>query len=143
MLVQGIVGSPAAQSISPGTAQAVRLGQLGDVIASELHGRFYEQTYRGNMFSGGMGPVALSANTITLTATTTPIIAVWNPTTSTVNAVILQVCIQSMINTLTTPVGAGMFVAAVSSGNGALTLGITPFSLQYCMIFHISGLFLH
>ena len=45
MLVQGIVGSPAAQSISPGTAQAMRLGQLGDVINSELHGRFYEQTY--------------------------------------------------------------------------------------------------
>ena len=39
MIIQGQVGPAAVQSIQPGTTPAVRLGQLGDVVVSELHGR--------------------------------------------------------------------------------------------------------
>ena len=80
MQVQSQVGPIATtQSIAPGTVVALRSGQLGDTIVSELHGRFYEQTYRGNVYTGGITAVtALSTNTITLTATTTPILGLWN-----------------------------------------------------------------
>ena len=105
------------------TEVPMRGGVAGEGIVDELHGRFYEQTYRGNVFSIGSPATALSATTITLSATSTPILALWNPASSPINAVILQVSLQVYINTLTTPVGSGPFVYAVSVGNAALTLG--------------------
>ena len=95
MQIQGIVGQPSAQSIGPGNTPTIRSGQLGDVIVSELHGRFYETAYRGNMYFIGHGaPLALTSNTATTSNTTTPILGIWNPPTSTVNAVILQMALQ-------------------------------------------------
>lgn len=47
MLMQGQVGP---QIGADGAMPSARLGKLGDVIMSELHGRYYEQGYRGNMF---------------------------------------------------------------------------------------------
>lgn len=49
MLINTVAG-PAA-STSDGTQLAMRSGKLGDAIVSELHGRYYEQTYRRNIFS--------------------------------------------------------------------------------------------
>ena len=40
MLIQGSVGQPSTTSIPAGTTPTMRQGQLGDVIVSELHGRF-------------------------------------------------------------------------------------------------------
>jgi hypothetical protein len=114
------------------TKQGIPLQQLGggygDAQVSELHGRFYEQTARGNVYSIGSGATALSANTITLTATSTPIVGVWNPPTSTVNLVMLQCAAQVYINTLTTPVGSGPLVLASSIGNNVITTGSAPFN---------------
>ena len=131
MKIQGIplgAGSGPTASVQPSDAgNTLRMGNLLDLIVSELQGRFYEQTYRGNKYSiGTSGVVALSATTITLTATTTPILGVYNPSNSPVNLVILQASLQAFINTLTTPVGAGAFVWATSQGNAAISTGLTP-----------------
>jgi hypothetical protein len=75
-----------------------------------------------------MALTALSANTITLNNTTTPILGVWNPATSSVNLVILQAALGAVLNTLTTPVGPGAFLWASSVGNTAITTGNTPFN---------------
>ena len=105
-----------------------RAGRQGDIIVSELHGRFYEQTYRGNLFSNGhTGLVALTANTITLTATTTPILGLYNPPGSGVNAVINQAVLSAGINN-TAAVGPGAFVWATSTGNAGISTGSTPFA---------------
>ena len=127
-MAQTIGGQVGPTLAADNTYPPLRLGRMGDVIVSELHGRFYEQTYRGQAYSGGVATSALSANTITLTATTTPIIGVWNPPTSPVNLVILQAGLQVMINTLTTPTGGGAIVWASSVGNNALTLGSAGFN---------------
>ena len=124
MLIQGQVGAP-AQSYGNSANPTLRQGQLGDVIVSELHGKWYETAYRGNLYSVGMTSTALSANTITLTATTTPIVGVWNPTTSTVNLVLAKAKLQISVagNSAVAP---GAFVWATSIGNGAISTGLTP-----------------
>ena len=48
MINQNIVGQPAAASNN--AILNSRSGQLGDAIVSELHGRYYETTYRSNSF---------------------------------------------------------------------------------------------
>ena len=122
-----LVGPP-AQSYGPGTQPQQRGGQLGDTIVSELHGRFYEQVYRGNVYSNGMSVTALTANTISLTNTTTPVLGVYNPSTSSVNLVILQAAITVVPNNLTSGAGPGVFVLASSTGNAAISTGTAPFN---------------
>lgn len=110
------------------TNNPVRHSRLGAIVVSDGHGRFYENAARGYMYSIGSGATALSANTLTLTATSTPILGVWNPLTSPVNLVILQCALQVYINTLTTPVGCGPLVWAASTGNSAISTGSAPFN---------------
>lgn len=123
-----VAGLTGTQIYADGTVQPLRQGRLGELIATELHGRFYEQVFRGNTYSIGCSVTALSATTVTLTATSTPILGVWNLPTSLVNLVILQCALQAFINTFTTPVGAGAFVWASSIGNTAISTGSAPFN---------------
>ena len=138
MLIQGQVGPTSTQSVQPGTTPPIRQGQLGDVIVSELHGRFYEQAYRGNFFR--TGTTAVQAGTTTMGTTTggsatlataitgTPMLGIWNPITSSVNAVLTQAQLSCWKNTVTTPTGFGGLIWYVSYGNGAITTGLTPFN---------------
>jgi hypothetical protein len=123
-----VAGQVGPQVVNDGALPPFRQGKLGDLIVSELHGRFYEQTYRGSFFSIGSSLTALSANTITLVAATTPILGVWNPPTSPVNLVITQAALGFVLNTLTAPVGPGPMVWASSTGNSAISTGLAPFN---------------
>ena len=125
MTLTGVVGPQTMGSLGTGVPGAVRLGQLNDLVVTELHGKWYENNYRGNLYCGGMSVTALSANTITLVAATTPIIGVWNPTTSTANLVIAKAKLQIAVANANA-VAPGGFVWATSTGNSALTLGLTP-----------------
>ena len=113
-----------------GTFKPFTSSPSGSQRVNDAHGRFSDAAMRYALFSAGSGATALSANTITLTNTTTPIVGVWNPPASTVNLFILQIAAQVYINTLTTPVGCGPLVLASSVGNTALTLGVAPFNMR-------------
>lgn len=129
MISQNIVGQPP----TAGNNAIVngRAGQQGDLIVSELHGRFYEANYRNNVYFGGHNALtALSANTVTLTATTTPILGVWNPTNNTNNLVILQANLTCLANNLTSGAGPGAFVWALSLNNGAISTGLNPYNAK-------------
>src|SRR5216684_5866209 len=100
----------------------------GAQTESEFLPRLYDLTAAGVMFSNGCTTTALSANTITLTATTTPILGIWNPTGSGVNAVIVQAALQTVI-TSATATGQGGYVWASSTGNtSASPAGVAPFN---------------
>lgn len=125
MLFQGQVGP---QQSADGTFPDLRMGRTAEGIVQELHGRFFEQCFRGNVYRNGMTVTALSANTITLTATTTPILGVWNPSTSPVNIVILQAVLQIVYTAAGTV--DGVKVWATSLGNNAITTGSNPFNCK-------------
>lgn len=122
-----LLGSVGPGTYSDGAVQTFRQGKSGEIVAQELHGRFYEQCYRANMYSIGCSPTALSAATLLLTASAQPIVGVCNPSSSTVNLVILQAALVDFINNVTS-VALGGFVWASSLGNSALTAGLNPFN---------------
>ena len=124
MELQGVAG---IQQNSDGVLTALRSGKTGETMISELQGRFYEQTYRGNLYSIGCVLTPLSAATILLTASAQPIVGVWNPTTSGVNLVILQAALRAAVNNVTAT-APGDFVWASSTGNVSLTAGLAPFN---------------
>lgn len=124
-------GSVGVQNNADGAPNNLRTGRQGDIIVSELHGRYYESTFRGaQYFTGHTAVQALTANTITLTATTTPILGVYNPLGSGVNLVIQQAFLSLFANNLTSGAGPGALVWASSLNNGAISTGLTPFNAR-------------
>ena len=94
MINQNIVGQPpsgGANSILSG-----RAGQLGDAIVSELHGRYYETTYRGNSFLLSVSTAA-AVTAFSGAAGGTPMIAIFNPSGSGRNAVLNKVSVGSVV----------------------------------------------
>lgn len=96
MLIQGQVGPSSAQSSTPGANPAVRQGQLGDVIVTELHGRYYEQAYRGNLFTLSVSTAA-AITAYVGGAAGTPMLAVYNPINSGRNIVPIQVSYNNVV----------------------------------------------
>lgn len=129
MLLQGQTGPQVTQD---GTLPNVRLGKSGEQITQDLHGRFYEQTYRGNCYTFGLSNTALvNANAIAtgLTSTAQPIIGIYNPSTSLVNLVILQATLvtSTIANTAVAP---GGFMWVYSAGNPGISTGSTPINCK-------------
>lgn len=125
MLSQGLVG---AQQNNDGVQNPLRAAKTGEQLTSDMQARFYENNYRGNLFSGGMTLTSINAatfTTATLGATATPICGVYNPLGSGKNLSILQLQLQVVLTALTST-GCGAFMWCTSTGNGALTLGTTP-----------------
>lgn len=125
VVAQGSVGPDILQDGAPA---AVRLGRGAEQIVQELHGRFYEQTFRGNVFSDGIGLTSINASTFTvggIAASTTPVLGLWNPATSTANCVIIEASLGLVLTALAVT-GPGGFVWAMSVGNTAISTGSTP-----------------
>lgn len=120
---------PAAPSAGDGVILNSRGGKSGENIVQGLHGRFYEQCYRGNVYSDGISTVqaitAATYNIATLGNTATPIAGLWNPSTSPINAVLLAATLNT-IKTALQNTGCGPFFWATSIGNTAITTGNTP-----------------
>lgn len=108
----GVQNNP--DSASPIIARG---GRQGDMIVSELHGRYYEQTLRGNMFSvctQGTGVTTTAALATTFTG-----LAVGNPTGSGVNLVLNKfTCAQFAVGAAAT--------VGIMGGAGSITASLTP-----------------
>lgn len=76
MLMQGVVFDPSSAASPDGSATTVNLGRANDLLAAHLHGKYFEQCYRGNLYyastvSGGV--------VIPIASTITPTYTIWNP----------------------------------------------------------------
>lgn len=89
MLIQGQVGAPAGSN-QPGATPAIRQGQLGDLVVSELHGRYYETTYRRNVFVATTAAQTASNGIISPGSAYTGL-SLYNPASSSVNLVLNKV----------------------------------------------------
>lgn len=123
MLIQATVG----QQNNPDSASPViaRAGHQGDLILSELHGRYYETNYRKNKFYGSSGAVP-SVTTVAL-ATTYTGLCLYNPAGSNVNLSIDKVGYSFLvafpaaatIGLLVGFSGAGITTASAAASPGA------------------------
>lgn len=92
MLTQGTIGPiTTSTSISPGLQAPTRLGNLGDAIVSELHGRYYETSYRRALFSGSQQAASVTTAGVISSATSYTGLCLYNPIGNTFNAVINKV----------------------------------------------------
>lgn len=132
MVDQAVVGPAAVASVPVNSVVNLRAGQLGDLITSDAHSRYYEANYRGNVYFFGGQDTALAAANATatgLTATAKPIIGVYNPAASPVNLVIMKatINISTVANSAVNSTG---FYWVGSIGNVAVTTGSTPLNAK-------------
>jgi hypothetical protein len=125
MINQNIVGQPAA-----GANNAIlngRSGQLGEAIVQELHGRYYETTYRGNSFLLSVSTAA-AVTAYTGGAAGTPMLAIFNPVGSGRNAVINKVSIGSVVSASSAgTVAFGLYFGTTATITQAAT--VTPWNM--------------
>lgn len=115
-----------------GVPEPLRLGRQNDLIVSQLHGRYYELAVREYLFTGGMVGTSISNVTFTVATpgvTGTPIIGLWNPQGSGVNAVLL-LAMMNAYKTALQNTGPGGFTWMATHNAGQITTGITPFSTK-------------
>lgn len=140
MLIQGQVGPIASStSLAAGVQATARMDNLGGLAASQLLPRYYETTYRRQMYT-----IANQAGVTTSAALTTTYVGlcIANPTTSTVNAVITKAGYAftvapaaAMVVGLMTGVGATITTNLVTARNrfvggvGAQVLASTSLTL--------------
>ena len=112
MNINGQVG-PVATTASIGSGQnpIVRLGNMGDLIISELHGRYYEAAYRKTLMSGSNA----TAVTISTAATTYTGLMLANPANSQVNLALNKTALSNIV-AQTTAAAVG-----IACGNGVLS----------------------
>jgi hypothetical protein len=111
-LMAGQVGATASTaSLGVGTQPTVRLGNMGDLIMQELHGRYYEAAYRRSMFTAAMSALIATGTTASPTTTITGAPVLYNPIGNTYNLIINKV-------------GIALTVANVAAAAYGLATGI-------------------
>ena len=95
-LIQGQVGP---QIVSDGVTPTARMGKLGELMVSDVQGRYYEQAYRKNLF---LAWAAVTTPVIYSTAAATGGPLIWNGSQTT-NVVILAACCAITTAFTTTP----------------------------------------
>ena len=128
-LTQLQVGPPSAASIGDGTVVGALGGQQADMIVSQLHGKYYTQAVRGNVFYGGTAGAGV-VNTIFSNATFVGLL-LWNPEGSNKNLSLIRcnVGINAQASTAASGwgyawinnAGAGLATAAVVSAFTTVT----------------------
>lgn len=120
------------QRAGDGQQVIARAGNQGEMIASQLHARYFEANMRGNLFTFGISNTALvAANAIAtgLTATAQPVIGLWNPMGSGVWLSVLRVVLRetTLANSAVAP---GGFAWVYSAGNSQITTGSNPINTR-------------
>lgn len=134
-------GQAGVVNAADGVAITQRMGQQGDAMVSELHGRYYENTVRKQKFYGSNGATP-SVTTVAL-ATTYTGLALINPANSGVNIVVDKVGLSFLV-AFPAPATVGLMVgfaaagvttfsAAASSGAASL-IGPTQASKGVCAL---------
>lgn len=111
MIIQGQVGALTTTASLPSGQQAIaRQGNMGDMIVSELHGRYYEAAYRRSLY------FAANPTGVTTTATT-------SGTTTAIVGINLSNPINSPVNLVLNKVGYAFTVAFAAAADIALGVG--------------------
>jgi hypothetical protein len=118
---QGVVTAPSLTSISDGQNPTILMGRQAEQIFAELHGKYYTQTLRGNLYVGST-PIAGVA--IPISSSTAPTPCLWNPAGSGTNAVLVAYYLGY---TGGTGVVGGLGYYAVTGAGNAIATG-APFS---------------
>lgn len=112
MLVQTQVGAIPGASLPDGQQPYQLAGKAGEGVVAELHGKFYTQAYRGNVFVATTASVGVALAPISSTGAG---MGLWNPLGS--GKVLVPITFGLGVISVSTP-GAGTFGLGYQTGVG-------------------------
>lgn len=83
----GTVSAPSTASAAVGSNQPALQGRQGDLVFSELNGKYYTDAYNGNVFQGGIAVLTVPAFAGSLAS----VFSLYNPAGSTRNLAVVSV----------------------------------------------------
>lgn len=99
----GVVAAPSSTSAPDGANLPILQGKQSEGVVTELHGKYYTQAYRGNVY---WAATAFAGVTLTIATGTSPTFVIWNPQGSGKNAVLISIIITPT-TAMTTASGYG------------------------------------
>lgn len=122
MTIRGQVGP---QVLVDGTEQSIRMGKFGSMVVQELHSRYYEQMYRGNIFLAS----TQASTAVTNLATTATGLILSNPANSGKNLTLIDITLIQT-STAAATANAGIVLAANVNPIATATVHTTPLTIQ-------------
>ena len=120
-----------------GVAQDVALGVQNQQLVSDLHGKYYEQALRGNLWYASTVVAGLA---VPISSTTAPTVMLWNPDQSGVNAVLGRFT-ASYVSGTSVATSIGLSFAARAGSITATAAAITAFADNVVGTNTFNGLF--
>ena len=121
MLFQGQVLDPSTAGSPDGSTNTISLGRANEMLVAELHGKYYEQCYRGNVFYASTSTAGV---VVPIASTLTPVYTIWNPAGSGK----LCVPIVTLIGWTATTAALGSYVWTATTRTGDTLSTIAPFT---------------
>lgn len=112
MFAQGIVVDPSSAGTVDGSTATVNLGRANELLVASLHGKYFEQAYRGNVFYAS---TATAGVVIPISSTLSPTYSIWNPAGSGKLLVPIVTLIGWTANTAA--LGSLVWTATTNAGN--------------------------
>ena len=116
MYLQGIVFDPSSAATADGTTANINLGRANEALVAELHGKFFEQCYRGNLYYASTAAAGVAIST---SSTLTPTYSLWNPAAS--GKLMVPVSLMVSWATVTTLAGGVVWTATTNAGSSIST----------------------
>ena len=113
MFLQGVVFDPSSAATADGATATANFGRANDLIVSELHGKYFQQCYRGNLFYSS---TASTGVVLPISTTLTPTYSLWNPSGSG-KLLVPVVCYLGWTST-TAALGEIVWMATTNAGSG-------------------------
>lgn len=123
MQIQGIVNAPANQSLNDASQPIALMGKAAELIVAELHGKYYTQAYRNNLF---LGSTAIAGVVVPAYNTTAQTFGLWNPAGNTKNAVLTSLDIGLVSGALI--LSNWTLSQSLNAGSALATGGISAFT---------------
>jgi len=120
MFAQGIVVDPSSAATFDGSTATINMGRANEVLVASLHGKYFEQCYRGNVYYIS---TATAGVVIPIASTLTPTYSVWNPAGSGK----LMIPIVTLIGWTANTAALGTLVWTATTNTGNTISSTAPF----------------
>lgn len=117
--MSALEGSPrgvGGSNLNDGVTYPINIGKAGEVLTSDVHGKYYTQTVRGQVYTGS-SPAA--GCVIPKYDSTTPTFCLWNPQGNTKNFELIKISMS--VTVLGTSVVDSLFLGKTSSAGSGLS----------------------
>lgn len=112
MFAQGIVLDPSSAGTVDGSTATVNLGRANELLVASLHGKYFEQCYRGNVYYIS---TATAGVVIPIASTVTPTYSIWNPAGS--GKLLIPIVTLIGWTSATAALGTFVWTATTNAGN--------------------------